>query len=174
MSNRITTEYANQYKRPDDAVRDREETARKEALQERAEEGTRELEGLTEFHAAMQTAVDNIGAEPTQLAPTVDAAIAAGTERARAAVEAAKLTRDQRLARAIAAELKQQPEELADAVTAAIEKRAAELNPEEEPVYELADEDAEAEDDELEWDQIGEWAEGVSERQRQREEDEEE
>lgn len=108
---RIGTEYAGQWRRPEDAARENEEAERRAALGEHQSIG--EHEGLAAFNEAWEQVTGELGATEVEAAP-VDQAIMQVAAQSGQAVEQAKLSKDERRAKAFVDELERRGTVLGD------------------------------------------------------------
>lgn len=108
---RIGTEYAGQFRRPEDSARENAEAERKAALGEHESAG--DHEGLAAFNDAWEQVTGELGATVVDEAP-VDQAIMEVAAQSGQAVEQAKLSKDERQAKALVDELERRGTVLGD------------------------------------------------------------
>lgn len=113
MTQRITTEYAGQWRKPEDARREQEEAERKASLAE-GHQLEPDEHPVAIYNAALDAELEKYvvideSADGDEIKPggqQVDEAIVAANAEAGVRAEAASLTRDERLAKNIAREIK--------------------------------------------------------------------
>ncbi len=113
---RITYQYAAQFRRPEDSLREKEEAERREALEAHIEErktGSADNEGVLMFDEAWNTALEQFAPEDDAVNEgvvngevSVNAAILSAARTATARVDAAFKTREERIAEAVAEKLR--------------------------------------------------------------------
>lgn len=109
MAERIGTSYRRQYRKPEDAIREREEEARREMLENVGQLAPEDMPTAI-YAEAFDKEIEKYAPETDESRPddeqVVNSAIDQAVQQSAAKVEQASLTGEQRLARAIAVELR--------------------------------------------------------------------